>query len=167
MKNPEETVLYPVWKELVKVARSWDFGTFHSHQEIADILGVESQCNKYYNHVQSARHELIRAGQIWNSYKSKGYFIVEANDHPEAAFDEVLKVRKHSGLYLMKSQYAPVERMDKQAKDKTEIARVKARGLYDMTDKTCIEMNRVLKPIPKKFQIKEAKPMEENTNEDN
>ena len=157
-KKVEETMLFPTWKELVKVAQTWEYGSFHSHVEIAGIMNVEPQSSKYYGHVQEARDKLILHGKLLDKIIGKGYVVVEVHRHDEATFEDVDKSVKYFKLSVMKSQFAPVELMDKGTRDKHDTFLIKQVGMLNMITPVHNEMIRVIAPIPKKFQIKEAKP---------
>jgi len=93
-KKVEETMLFPTWKELVKIAREqWEYGSFHSHTEIAAIMDVEPppEGKKYYGYVENARNELIRHGKLLDTIVGKGYVVVEVHRHDEATFEDVDK----------------------------------------------------------------------------
>lgn len=165
----ENTKLYPVWKELVKAADEWEYGTFHPHSELADILGVEPQTSKYFGYIAKARLQLITHGKLLECHVSKGYHVTEVNRYNEVTFNDIEKSRKYLSLSMLKNQFAPVERMTEQEKLKHDTFVVKTAGLWNMNETVYTEIVKVIAPIPKKFQIKEAKPKtkEEITNENN
>lgn len=165
----EQTKLFPVWKELVKVADLWGYGTFHPHKEIADILGIEEQTSKYYGMVTKAKQALIEKGKLLETHIDKGYYVTEINRYNEVTLTDVKRSRKYLELSILKSQYAPVELMDEQTKMKHDVFLVKQVGLLNMSLPFYTEITKVIAPIPSRFQIKESKPKtkEEEEHEDN
>jgi len=155
---PEPTRLFPVWKELVKVADSWEYGTFHSHKEVAGILDVEEQTPKYYGYVQKAKQALIEKRKLLETHIDRGYYVTEINRYNEVTLEDVKKSRKYLELSVLKSQYAPAELMDEQTKKKHDVFLVKQVGLLNMSMPFYTEITKVVAPIPSRFQIKEAKP---------
>lgn len=162
--NEENIILFPAWKELVKVANTWEYGTFHSHKEIADILGTEPQSSKYYGQIQKARKKLIELGKLLECHLSQGYHVTEVNRYNEVTFEDIRKSRKYLELSLIKSQFAPVEKMDEQTKKKHDVFLVTTVGLLNMSTPVYTEITRVIAPIPIRFQIKEAKPKTQEEN---
>lgn len=154
----ERTRLFPVWKELVEVANSWEYGTFHSHEEIADILGVDAQSQKYYGYIQKAREKLIERGKLLETHVSKGYFVTEVTRYNEVTYEDIKKSRKFLEISVLKSQFAPIGEMDEQTKRKHDVFLVKQVGLLNMSTPFYTEITKVIAPIPKRFQIKESKP---------
>ena len=163
-----ETKLFPIWKELVKVADTWDYGTVHSHQEIAKIIGVDAQSSRYYSIIQKAKKGLIQRRKLLETHINKGYFVTEINRYNEITLDDVRKSQKYLELSVLKSKYAPIELMDEQTRKKHDVFLVKQVGLLNMSLPFYTEITKVIAPIPSRFQIKERKPQTEvNTYEDN
>jgi len=51
--------LHPPWKELVRQACQWEYGSLHSHNEIAGILQVKYPSRAYYSCLRRARDVLL------------------------------------------------------------------------------------------------------------
>lgn len=162
MNDIEKTRLQPAWKELVKAAAKWGYGSFHTHDEIADILGVRPRTSKYYSHVQKARKRLIAYGKLLESIKDEGYQTVEVERYTEVTHGDIEKSRKYLKLGLIKTQYAPVELMSEEDRQKSDRFLVTTVGLLSMTESSYTELTKIVSPIPSRFQIKEAKPGEKN-----
>ena len=107
-----QTILYPTWRELVKVAVNWDYGSLHSHSEIADILSVEKQNSEYYRLVVRANKELITHSKLLQNVLGTGYAVVNPNDYPEASQGRMDKALRHVRVAELISTYAPPELMD-------------------------------------------------------
>lgn len=160
------TKLFPIWKELVKVVdTTWDYGTFHSHKEIATILGVEAQTSKYYGYMTKAKNTLIERRKLLETHIDKGYYVTEINRYNEVTFEDVRKSQKYLELSVLKSTYAPIELMDDATRKKHDVFLVKQVGLLNMTIPFYTEITKIVAPIPSRFQIKESKPkqIEETT----
>jgi len=162
-----ETKLFPVWKELVKVANTWEYGTFHPHEEIAEILGCEIKTSRYYGNIQKAKKALIEYRKLLETHIDKGYFVTEIDRYNEVTFEDIRKSQKYLELSVLKSTYAPIELMDDQTRKKHDIFLVKQVGLLNMSMPFYTEITKVIAPIPSRFQIKERKPKTENENENN
>src|SRR5271157_612998 len=90
MEN-DRTKLFPEWKELVKVAETWEYGTFHSHDEIAEIIGVDAQTPKYYGIVAKAKSALIERRKLLGTRFDKGYFVIEIKQFDEEIVVDIKK----------------------------------------------------------------------------
>lgn len=158
-----EIKLFPVWKELVKVANTWEYGTFHSHEEIADIMGIsyENQYSKYIANIQKAKKALIEHRKLLETHVDKGYFVTEINRYNEVTFEDIRKSQRYLELSILKSTYAPIELMDDQTRKKHDIFLVKQVGLLNMSFPFYTEITKVIAPVPSRFRIKEAKPKQE------
>jgi hypothetical protein len=156
-----ETKIFPVWKELVKIANTWEYGTFHSHEEIAEIIDCEIKTSKYYQNIQKAREQLILYRKLLETHVDKGYFVTEINRYNEVTFEDIRKSKKYLELSVLKSTYAPIELMDDQTRKKHDVFLVKQVGLLNMSLPFYTEITKVIAPIPSRFQIKESKPKQE------
>lgn len=153
--------LFPLWKELVKVADTWDYGTFHSHDEIAEILEVEPKTSKYYGHVQKAREVLIEHRKLLETYVNQGYLVVEVDRYNDVTLEDLKRSKRYLELSILKSNYAPTELMDEHTRKRHDVFLIKQVGLLNMTAPVYTEITKVVAPIPRRFQIKEAKPKNE------
>lgn len=161
----EGTKLFPIWKELVKAALEWQYGSFHTHKEIADIMGVDPQSPRYYAAISKARENLIQCGRLLETLTDRGYLVTEVNRYNEVTLEDVKKSRKYLELSVLKSQFAPVEKMDESTRKRHDIFVVKQAGLLNMSAPLYTEITKVITPIPSRFQIKEKKPKELKDNE--
>jgi hypothetical protein len=76
-----ETKQYPEYKELVSLARHWDYGSMHTHTEISQVMGVKFPSNRYYNLVQRAAEELLSCGKLLVCIKNEGYKILLPDEY--------------------------------------------------------------------------------------
>lgn len=157
----ETTKLYPIWRELVKVANGWEYGTLHTHEEISGIIGVPPKTNRYYNIVRRAKTDLIQYGKLFDTYVDKGYQVIEINRYNEKTFEDIRKAKKHLDLSVIMSQHAPVDKMDAGTRGKHDVFLVKQVGLLNMFTPKYVEITKVIAPIDSRFRIKEAKPKSE------
>lgn len=108
----ERVILFPPWKELVKIAVNWDYGSPHTHKEIAAILSVEQQTSNYYSLVTRANKELTIHSKLLQNIQDFGYLVVNPNDYPEASQGRMDKAIRHVKVAELVSTYAPTELMD-------------------------------------------------------
>lgn len=161
----DETKLFPLWKELVRVALTWNYEETHSHNEIAEILGVEPQSDAYFGIIQTAKDRLILHGILLVADIGKGYYIVEPDKHDEESHKDLVKSRKFHERNLIKLAYANVDEMSEDARKRHDLSLIKSRAIYDMTTPGFIEITNIVSIPNKLFRIKELKPSEEKENE--
>lgn len=80
--------LYPAWKDLLKVAAPWEYGSFHTHEEIALIIGVSTSAGeRYYRLVQRANVDLLELHQKYlRNVPGRGYRVINPQEHlPESS----------------------------------------------------------------------------------
>ena len=83
-----DAILIPEWKELVKVASEWEYGSTHSHEEIAAIIKIPYGTPKYYQNVTTAMEELIAMWKRMTNIYKEGYYVLKPGEHtPAVAFD--------------------------------------------------------------------------------
>jgi hypothetical protein len=138
----DNTSLFPVWKQLVKVASAWEYGTLHTHTEIADVINLDAQTNKYYQTVSSANIELTLTGKRLAIVQGEGYMVVKPGEYPEDSRKQKDKGLRHYKIAAMVTGCAPVERMTD-----------KERAINDQ----CHGLNTALVTMLKKDQTKEYK----------
>jgi hypothetical protein len=92
----EEPILNPPWKELVKVASEWEYGSeVHPHTEIAAIMRLEYPSQKYYENVTNAIEEMISLGKRMVCVKNVGYRVLAIDEHTiEGVWDMKKGIRK-------------------------------------------------------------------------
>lgn len=154
----DEIRLYPEYKELIKHALSWEYGSFHDHREIGDIMGIEPQTSRYYAQVKKARDELILHGRLLDTHIEKGYSIIEIDRYNEATAEDLKRAKRYLELSILKSQHAPVERMDEAQRTRHDRFLVKQVGLLNMTTPYYTEITKIVEPIPERFRIRETRP---------
>jgi hypothetical protein len=107
-----EPILYPLWKELLKAASEWEYGSFHEHREIATIIGIEYGSKDYYSTMTRVGEELATIGKRVKCVYNKGYYVLKPSEYPRAAYEDT----KHSANVLKrginKIHDAPVQKMD-------------------------------------------------------
>lgn len=78
MENMQVTP-HPEWKILYEKFNEAEYGTFISHQELEELMGVK-QSQKYYNLVGRWKNEMLRkASRHIECLNGKGYEIVKPN----------------------------------------------------------------------------------------
>ena len=161
MDETTQLKLFPLWKELVKVANSWEYGTFHSHEEIADILGLSyiEQYSKYQSNIQKARLRLEELGKQLECHTAKGYQVTELTEYNEVTLDRVIKSKKHLERAHYIAIHAPAHLMDNTTLIKNDRFLISLTGMKTMSDKAYDKLTIVvLGPQNSRFQIKERKP---------
>ena len=115
-----EPKLNPPWKELVKVASDWKFGELHTHEEIAEILGVKYKSLFYYQNVNQAIKELIVIGKRLKNEKNIGYRTLNPLEQiQEGVYDAKKGVtRIHDGIDNL--NHAPTNKMSDTMKRRHE-----------------------------------------------
>lgn len=150
--------LFPVWKELVKVIDTWEYGTFHPHEEIARIIDTEPKTPNYYAAIKRAREVLVEHGKLLETMVDKGYFVTEVDRYNEVTFKDIKKSKEFLERSLIKSQFAPVEKMDESQRKRHDLFIVKQVGMLNMVAPAYTEITKVILPAPMRFRIKENKP---------
>lgn len=84
------------WKELVEWASLWDYGSFHDHEEISEILTLQPGSPRYYSQIQKA-NEILQAEhqKHLKNHQGQGYEVLRPNQHvSESARIQRLAKRK-------------------------------------------------------------------------
>jgi len=108
----EVVVLFPPWKELVKIASEWEYGSFHEHLEIALILGVDYGSKEYYSAMNSASDELVSIGRRIECVYNKGYYMLNPDEYPRAAYEDVKRSANKLKQGINNSHDAPIQKME-------------------------------------------------------
>lgn len=116
----DEVILSPEWKELVKVALEWEYGSKHTHKEISAIIGIEYGTREYYHSVNSAADELKSLGKRIRCVYNEGYYVLKPSEYPEAAYLDTKKSANVLKEGLNSVYCAPVSHMDDTTKKRTE-----------------------------------------------
>jgi len=87
MDELKKTTLFPEWKELYSVARTWQYDEIHPHKEIETILNISrSAREKYYSNIYRVRDELLKNDALHMiNVPNVGYVIVHPNKAPKVA----------------------------------------------------------------------------------
>lgn len=159
MKSKEtDTKAYPLWKELLRVASTWEYGSFHSHKEIAGILGVEPQSATYNGIVQEARKALELRGRALQVRTNEGYYLVLPDEHDTASYERLKRSRAHAVRAILISTNAPVEKMSESARQKHDRYIVTLPATISMIDSTIQKAELTLEITNPIFKLKEIKP---------
>jgi hypothetical protein len=151
------TILFPPWKELIKIALRWDYGSMHTHMEIATILTVQPKTTEYYHMVSRANEELLMASKMLRNVIGKGYEVVNPNDYPETSQSQMDKALRHTKTAELICTYAPTELMDdhhKKIHEKHTQAVVGSRIMLEKETKTA---KRLLAMTPARLRTSEQK----------
>jgi hypothetical protein len=116
----QTTTLYPKWKELLKVAEHWEYGSFHTHEEIAEILGIELKTTKYYHAIKSVDEQLIIIGRKFENIIGKGYRLINPDEFVRSSNTKVKKAMRFTRCGIMISGHAPRDKMDPFVKKRTD-----------------------------------------------
>jgi len=112
--------LFPAWKELLKIADSWGYGSFHSHEELASILNVEAGTPNYYQLIKRVDSELLLRGKHFENVPKKGYYLINPEEFVRSSNGQVKKSSRYARSALIISQVAPRDKMDSHTRKKTE-----------------------------------------------
>lgn len=118
--KPQTTTLYPPWMELLKIAQLWEYGSFHTHEEISEILGIESQTSSYYHAIKTVDEEMIPKGRKFENILGKGYRLINPDEFVRSSNQKVKKSARFFRGGIMISQHAPRDKMDSFVRKKTD-----------------------------------------------
>ena len=80
----------PEWRELYDVAQTWEYGSVHSHVDVAAIMKIKPLAPHYYTQVGRCRVELRRqVKRCLVSERSIGYRVALPNEHVGISDNEV------------------------------------------------------------------------------
>jgi len=116
----EKPILDPPYKELFKVAGEWEYGSFHSHEEIAKIMMLEYGTQDYYANTNAAARDLAAIGKRVRCVHNKGYYVLKPSEYPEAAYHDTRKSGRVLKEGLNNVYSAPLQKMSHQTKQQTE-----------------------------------------------
>lgn len=112
----ETPVLTPPWKQLVKVASEWEYGSKHTHEEISDILGVKYGTPDYYANVNAANSVMTECGKRLKNIHDQGYRVLLPTEQtPEVVYD-VRGVMRKFRCSLQNLNSVPVKDLDETSK---------------------------------------------------
>lgn len=120
MSSEDAPILDPPWKELVKVASEWDYGSMHTHGEISGIIRLPYGDIHYYSEVNRAAKELLVLGKRIQCVYNKGYKVLKPSEYPKTIFEDTKSVFLKMKDVHADSLSAPVKEMDDLAKQRTE-----------------------------------------------
>jgi hypothetical protein len=115
--------LHPAWKELFKVAKEWEYGSFHSHEEIASIINQEMQTQAYYQTVNRANRELLRqANRCLSPHQTeggkRGYRVLLPSEHLLEAQRLTRQAAKKLGKSYSVATATPLHMLDEQQRER-------------------------------------------------
>lgn len=151
------TILFPPWKELIKIALRWDYGSMHTHMEIATILTVQPKTTEYYHMVSRANEELLMASKMLRNVIGKGYEVANPNDYPETSQSQMDKALRHTKAAEIICTYAPTELMDDHHKKIHEKHMQAVVGSRIMLEKETKTAKRLLAMTPVRLRTSEQK----------
>lgn len=130
MIDSEQPILEPPWKELAKVASGWEYGSKHSHEEIAAIMRIAYGTLEYYQQVNRAIEELISEGKRIVNMRSTGYRVLMPNEHIVFAVYDAKKGTLKIKEGISNLDDAPVNIMTDNERRKCEGARSALASTY-------------------------------------
>ena len=116
----EDTTLFPPWKELLKIASDWEYGSFHEHLDIAIVLGVDYGTPKYYEYMTTVSNKLSRIGKRIECIHEKGYRVLTPEEYPKAACEDVDRTSRVLKRGINQIYDAPVQKMEHGTQKKIE-----------------------------------------------
>ena len=112
----QETILLPRYLELVDRAVNWEYGSIHSHNEIAETMNLSPGNNEYYGNVTKANNKLLESGKKLVNIKDKGYQVLNPDDYTRESAKKVEQGKKRIKQAHKVLAYAPVESMSEDGK---------------------------------------------------
>ena len=86
---------YPEWKQFYHIAKDWEYGSFHSHEECAKIIGIAIG-TKYYQQIQKANDLLrVEKNKHLKTCQKKGYEVILPKNHVTESSSRIRKTLKH------------------------------------------------------------------------
>lgn len=116
----EPVVLFPPYKELIKVSKDWEYGSFHTHEEIAGVLGVEYGSKEYYTNMTRVVDEMAYLGKRIRCQRTEGYYVLNPSEYPEAAYDDTKRATRVLKSGLDNVHTSPVQKMDHSTQKRME-----------------------------------------------
>lgn len=101
---------------LAEAAENWPEDSFHSHAEIAAILGIAANTSKYYSVVTQARKILLRRRILWVMIKDAGYRVAMPDEFTNAVQGNIIGAARRMRRAVNIDDAAPVERMSDEGK---------------------------------------------------
>lgn len=84
----------PLWKNLVDIASLWEYGSFHSHEEIANLLSIRYGTYEYRTVISRANEELTFIGKRLKNVKGEGYEVLEPENYLSESVGHVQKAAR-------------------------------------------------------------------------
>lgn len=116
----DDPSLFPSWKQLVNEANQWDYGSFHTHEEIAEILGFDVKTSRYYQAVKRADIELLTSGRHLEVIQNKGYYLINPDEFVRSSNNKVKKSARFFRHGILLSQHAPRDKMNPSVRKNTD-----------------------------------------------
>jgi hypothetical protein len=136
MDGPERLRKLPLYENLIDAARDWVPGEVHSHEEIADIIGVPSQTQQFYYNVRMATKKL-RSYQIHlRNRLNAGYYVNPPDETLDYIGDRVETIQRRAEDTLDIVDTAPLHKMLPYEAQNVRTTRDRVMGLLVMTKKT-------------------------------
>jgi len=141
----EEVVIYPAWKRLSRIASMWEYGTFHPHSEIEEILEIKKDQKGYHRAIDRAKLELLQEDNKWliNSFGA-GYSVCQPDEFPDEVLKGVNKAYRRMKRAIKISDNAPIEDMSVDALMKLRNIRDRVGRSAAMIKQDRVEIKRVL-----------------------
>ena len=141
----EETVIYPAWKRLSRMGSVWEYGTFHPHSEIEEILEIKQDDKGYHTAITRAKLELLQEDNKWlvNSFGS-GYRVCYPDEFPDEVLKGVNKAYRRMKRAMKISDNAPIEDMSIEGLMKLRNIRDRIGRSAAMLKQDRVEIKRVL-----------------------
>ena len=111
-----DTIKLPRYKELVEWATGWEYGSIHSHNEIAEIMDVKSCSPEYYGSITRANKALLECGKRLINLKAQGYKVLSPDDYIRESQKCVNQAGRRIKQAAAISQMAPTENMSEEGR---------------------------------------------------
>lgn len=112
----DNQIVLPEWENLKQVALTWEEGKIASHEELAEIMFLKPNSQKYYNAMQRVVKSLTSLGVRLSNVKGVGYKVLTADEWVE----EAKRKTKKGGKSIIEAQeiinHAPYLRMSEEVR---------------------------------------------------
>jgi hypothetical protein len=126
MCGVDESTLLPPYRLLERTALNWEYGSRHSHEELAEITGLPVRTSRFYAAISAANKRLLIYGKILKSIRGIGYETLQPDDYNPHSVTLVKQGERKISKSVRVLCNAPEEHM-------SQNARRTRRQLYDRT----------------------------------
>jgi hypothetical protein len=131
----------------VNVASSWNYGSIHSHDEIAKLMHLDKNSNRYKSMISRANQKLTGFGKRLENIKGEGYKVVEPDRYTDISLNKFQQgVKRIRDSYSI-SEHAPIDKMTEEGRKRFRSYNERLSIMRAITEGHCKELTVLSKPI--------------------